>query len=150
MTTTTPYVATVWREVEFHASHQLPYHDGKCARPHGHNFKMRVSVTGPVQDDDPANPESGMVIDLAKLGDLMKTAGELYFDHHNINETTGILCPTSERLAWYVGIYAKHHIEARDGAAYVSSVSVQETDRSGAIVAFVGKGVESGREAAWV
>lgn len=54
---------------------------GICSHPnfHGHNYEFDVRVTGEV------DPETGIVIDLKKLKELIETHVELPFDHKNLN-----------------------------------------------------------------
>ncbi|MFB6118306.1 6-pyruvoyl tetrahydropterin synthase family protein [Halosegnis sp.] len=39
------------RPLRISAGHRLRHHDGKCARPHGHNYEIRVEVTGTLGED---------------------------------------------------------------------------------------------------
>ena len=54
---------------------------GPCANEnwHGHNFELIVTVKG-----DP-DPETGFVVDMKKLGDLIKTQIVDKVDHKNLN-----------------------------------------------------------------
>lgn len=82
---------TVSRKSHFNAAHRLYRKDwsfekndaifGKCNNPnfHGHNYEFIVSVTGDI------DPETGFVMDLKILGDLMKAEIEDAFDHKNLN-----------------------------------------------------------------
>ncbi|MGG7035837.1 MAG: 6-pyruvoyl trahydropterin synthase family protein [Flavobacterium sp.] len=82
---------TVSRKSHFNAAHRLYRKDwsfekndavfGKCNNPnfHGHNYEFIVSVTGEI------DPETGFVMDLKILGDLMKAEIEDAFDHKNLN-----------------------------------------------------------------
>jgi len=46
MTTT-----SITREYRWEMGHALLHHKGKCYRPHGHNYRMEIEVSGAVQDD---------------------------------------------------------------------------------------------------
>lgn len=82
---------TVHRKAHFNAAHRLYNKNwsdaknfevfGKCSNHnyHGHNYELTVSVTGEI------NPETGMVIDLKILKDLIYEKIELEFDHKNLN-----------------------------------------------------------------
>ena len=99
---------SVSRHAHFNAAHQL-YNPtwsltrneevfGKCANPefHGHNYELIVSVTGPI------NPETGMVVDLKWLADLIAEKVEARFDHKNLNTQVDEfidLNPTAENIA---------------------------------------------------
>lgn len=70
----------------------------KCDNPrgHGHNYAMEVSVEGKT------DPETGMVIDLKKLKDIMRERVIDRVDHTNLNEDVDFLrgvIPTAENLA---------------------------------------------------
>lgn len=81
----------ITRKVRFNAAHKL-YNDswskeqneayfGKCANEyfHGHNFDMYVTIKGT------ANPDTGMVMDLKQLKEIMNTYVVDKLDHKNIN-----------------------------------------------------------------
>lgn len=61
----------VVKEFTFDAAHQLVGHCGKCSRIHGHTYRLRVAVEGPVKTED--GSDKGMVID---FGDLKKIVQE--------------------------------------------------------------------------
>jgi len=71
---------------------------GKDANPagHGHNYTLEVSVKGTI------DAETGMVMDLAKLKDIMRECVIDRVDHNNLNTDVewlrGVI-PTSENLA---------------------------------------------------
>ncbi len=105
---------TVNRKAHFNAAHRLYRKDwdsstnedvfGKCSNPnfHGHNYELIVSVTGEI------DPETGFVIDLKILKDLIYSEVETAFDHKNLNvevEEFKNLNPTAENIA--VVIYNK-------------------------------------------
>ena len=70
----------------------------KCDNPrgHGHNYVLQVSVRGPI------DPETGMVIDLKRLKDIIRERVIDRVDHRNLNEDVDFLrgvIPTAENLA---------------------------------------------------
>ena len=98
----------VYRKEHFNAAHRLnnPNWDeatnkaifGKCNNPHfhGHNYELIVKITG-VPD-----PETGYVIDLKKLSDLIEENVLEKFDHRNLNEDCAEfknLNPSAENIA---------------------------------------------------
>ena len=98
----------VTARLTFSAAHRLhnPERDadwnrriyGKCdnARGHGHNYGLEVSVKGAI------DPETGMVIDLKTLKDIMRARVVERVDHTNLNEDVDFLrgvIPTAENLA---------------------------------------------------
>jgi 6-pyruvoyltetrahydropterin/6-carboxytetrahydropterin synthase len=67
----------ITRRMDFSAS----YRDAKGA-VHGHNWELEVTLRGPV------NPETGMVIDLKDLKEIMQREVEARFDHRSLNDDT--------------------------------------------------------------
>jgi 6-pyruvoyltetrahydropterin/6-carboxytetrahydropterin synthase len=98
----------VTARLSFSAAHRLhnPERDtewnrrtyDKCDNPkgHGHNYIIEVSVKGAI------DPETGMVIDLKRLKDIMRERVIDRVDHTNLNEDVDFLrgvIPTAENLA---------------------------------------------------
>ncbi len=88
------------KSFRFEASHQLPNHDGKCQRLHGHSWIGTLVVEGETLCQIGA--KQGMVVDYSDLGAAVKPLVEGYLDHHHLNETTGLKNPTSEELARWI------------------------------------------------
>ncbi len=111
----------VFREFTFEAAHRLPHVPAghKCARLHGHSFRVEVHVEGDV------DPETGMVIDFADLKAAFAPLHER-LDHHYLNEVDGLENPTSENLARWIW-------ERLDGAMPLSAVVVRETCTAGVV-----------------
>ena len=85
----------ITKKFDFEAGHALFGYDGKCKNPHGHSYKLYVTVIGePI--NNPNNVKNGMVID---FGDLKRIVQEQIidaFDHAMVfNEPYQ---PTSENL----------------------------------------------------
>ncbi len=102
---------TVCRKARFNAAHRLhnPNWDdeknqrvfGKCNNPnyHGHNYELIVKVTGEV------DPETGYVIDLKELSDLIQTTIIDRYDHKNLYvdvEDFRNLNPTAENIVMVI------------------------------------------------
>jgi len=87
----------IFKEFTFEAAHRLPHvpPGHKCARLHGHSFRITLHVRGTV------DPETGWVMDFA---DLKRAFQPLYdqLDHNYLNEIEGLDNPTSEQLALWV------------------------------------------------
>ncbi len=81
-------------EFRFEAAHRLPRvpQGHKCARLHGHSFRIELAVAGPVND------ETGWFIDFAELYEAWKPLYDV-LDHNYLNEVAGLENPTSENLA---------------------------------------------------
>jgi|TARA_A100001518_G_C1157180_1_gene13411 6-pyruvoyltetrahydropterin/6-carboxytetrahydropterin synthase len=111
---------TVSRKAHFNAAHRLFRKDwsdeknlkvfGKCSYPnyHGHNYELIVSVTGNI------NEETGFVMDLKVLKDLIKTEIEDYLDHKNLNVDIlefKNLNPTAENIVVFIWQKLKSKLE---------------------------------------
>lgn len=98
---------TVSRRAHFNAAHRLYRKDwsnekneavfGLCNNPnfHGHNYELVVSVTGEIDS------ETGYVIDIKDLKEIIKTQIEDVMDHKNLNlevEEFKDLNPTAENI----------------------------------------------------
>ena len=85
------------REQRFEAAHRLPKvpQGHKCARLHGHSFKVELVVSGPV------NPETGWFIDYGEIDALWQPLHE-QLDHNYLNDIAGLENPTSENLAKWI------------------------------------------------
>jgi 6-pyruvoyltetrahydropterin/6-carboxytetrahydropterin synthase len=81
----------------FEAAHVLPHHPGKCARLHGHSYRLEVVLDGPLRTEGPAR---GMVEDFEVVSKVVKAAviGEL--DHTYLNEL--IENPTAEHIVQWI------------------------------------------------
>ncbi len=112
----------IYKEFTFEASHQLPnVPDGhKCGRLHGHSFKVRVYLEGPVDKD------TGWVMDFSEVKRVFKPIWER-LDHYHLNDIPGLENPTSEVLAAWIW-----H-ELKPNLALLSAVHVMETCTSGCI-----------------
>lgn len=91
---------TLEKTFSFEASHQLPLHDGKCARLHGHSWKMTVFLRSPGLHD--SGPQTDMVQDFGRISAAVRPLVDGKLDHWHLNETTGLANPTSEALARWV------------------------------------------------
>jgi 6-pyruvoyltetrahydropterin/6-carboxytetrahydropterin synthase len=87
-------IFTVYR---FEAAHRLPNvpEGHKCARLHGHSFRVEIHVDGPVGED------TGWVMDFADVKAAFKPLDE-QLDHRYLNEVEGLENPTSENIARWI------------------------------------------------
>lgn len=102
------------------AAHRLPHvpPGHKCARLHGHSFRIEVHVDGAL------DPTLGWVMDFADI----KAAFQPIFDrldHHYLNDVEGLENPTSERLAVWIWDHLKPRLPA------LARIVVHETCTSG-------------------
>lgn len=95
-------IATLTKEFKFEAAHVLANHDGKCARLHGHSYRVVVHIKGEVKPTD-GSPEEGMVMDFSKVKEAWKQIEPL-LDHRNLNETIGsdVGPTTAENIAGWI------------------------------------------------
>jgi len=61
----------ITREYHFSAAHLLPNHDGQCRRLHGHNYRLLVTIGGPVYVGD-GDTEEGMVMDFVQVDNIVR------------------------------------------------------------------------------
>jgi 6-pyruvoyltetrahydropterin/6-carboxytetrahydropterin synthase len=110
----------VFKEFTFEAAHRLPNvpTGHKCARLHGHSFRVEVHVRGPVQES------AGWVIDFSDIKAAFAPLHDV-LDHNFLNEVEGLANPTSENLARW--IWRRLH-NALPG---IAKVIVRETCTSG-------------------
>ena len=110
----------VFRREHFNAAHRL-YNAawdqstnekvfGKCALPHyhGHNYELEVKVVG-VPD-----PQTGYVIDLKILSDIIRREVHERFDHRNLNLDTKEfrdMNPTAENIVMVIYGLLRPHID---------------------------------------
>ncbi len=112
----------VFRKEHFNAAHRLynPKWDdatnfrvfGKCSNPHyhGHNYELEVKVTGEAQAD------TGFVMDMKQLSDLIQQYVVERFDHKNLNLDTPEfkdLNPTAENIAVVIYDLLRPHIREK-------------------------------------
>lgn len=111
-------------EETFAAGHYLRNYRGKCEKPHGHNYKVRVTLRGEELD------KAGLLLDFKDLKDLMRGVVDR-LDHQMINELEPftLVNPSAENLAKY--IYDETSVRLRsatNGRVRVKDVTVWETD----------------------
>jgi 6-pyruvoyltetrahydropterin/6-carboxytetrahydropterin synthase len=73
-------VYTVSKEVEFDAGHRVPNHKSKCRNPHGHRYRLRVTITGELVTAGGASDE-GMLADFGDLKGIMTEKVHDVLDH---------------------------------------------------------------------
>ncbi len=118
------YEVTV--EDTFAAGHYLRNYKGKCENPHGHNYKIRVTLAGKELD------QAGLLLDFKELKSVMKHVID-YLDHQMINELKPFteINPSAENLSKYFFDETNSRLKDRtNGRVHVKSVTVFETDTS--------------------
>ena len=95
---------TVVKEFTFDAAHYLPGYPGLCQNLHGHTYRLRIGVSGPI------NLDSGMVCDFVKLKNIVQENIVSRMDHQCLNECKfpGFpdMMPTAEYMVkWIVELF---------------------------------------------
>ncbi|WP_263368072.1 6-carboxytetrahydropterin synthase QueD [Edaphobacter bradus] len=120
------YEVTV--EATFSSGHYLRDYHGKCENPHGHNYRVLVTLVGKELDS------SGLLLDFKELKRLLRPIVE-YLDHNMINELEPftVLNPSAENLARYFFDQTNTRLlELTRGRVRVAQSTVFETDSSAA------------------
>jgi 6-pyruvoyltetrahydropterin/6-carboxytetrahydropterin synthase len=109
--------AIITRQFNFEACHHLPGHRGKCLRPHGHSYRLEISLRGPIKQI-PGASDDGMVMDFDDLKRIVNStiieelsdsvprgrnarpikAGGM--DHNDLNDVTGIRTTAENLVHW--------------------------------------------------
>jgi 6-pyruvoyltetrahydropterin/6-carboxytetrahydropterin synthase len=110
----------IYKEFGFESAHSLPnVPDGhKCARLHGHSFRVSVHVEGEVGD------HSGWVCDFAHIAAACDPVRDV-LDHRYLNDIAGLENPTSEVLARWIWFRLAGDLPG------LSMIEVRETCTSG-------------------
>ncbi len=120
----------VFIKSHFSAGHHLRDYPGNCERPHGHNWKVEVTVKTSELDS------LGMGIDFRQVKEAVKKVLDT-LDHHDLNQHAGFqsINPSSENIAVY--IFNNLQKDLTSDRYEVHSVTVCETDNTG--VTYFGK-----------
>ena len=112
-------------EDHFSSAHQLRGYMGKCENMHGHNWRVKLRVTGSRLDN------IGLLVDFGVLKKILKEVLSR-IDHVNINDTTPFdrINPSSENIAEYICSEVQPLISREYPAVTVSSVTVWESQTS--------------------
>lgn len=126
---------TIYRKTHFNAAHRLfkkEWSDeknlevfGKCSNPnyHGHNYELELGVSGTIDS------ETGFLIDIQILKDVLKEEVEDAFDHKNLNiEVPEFkdLNPTVENIAKVIWKKMRVRLDKK----YTITVKLFETPRN--------------------
>jgi 6-pyruvoyltetrahydropterin/6-carboxytetrahydropterin synthase len=115
-------------EDTFAAGHYLRNYRGKCENPHGHNYKVRITLAGDELD------KAGLLLDFKEVKDAMRHVVDR-LDHQMINELEPFvtLNPSAENLARYFYEQTNSRMQsATQGRVRVKDVTIWETDTTAA------------------
>ena len=118
------YEVTV--EAGFSSGHYLRNYHGKCENPHGHNYRVLVTLAGAELD------ETGLLLDFKQLKTLLNPV-VAHLDHRMINDLPPFteLNPSAENLARYFYDETSRQLrEITAGRVRVKDCTVFETDTS--------------------
>ena len=116
----------IFIKTHFSGGHHLRNYPGNCEKPHGHNWKVKVTVRATELD------ALGMGIDFKTLkGVVNRVVDEL--DHRDLNDHPAFkdVNPSSEHIAMYIFSELKGELTTDRYALH--SVTIRETDSSGVI-----------------
>jgi len=111
--------AELSRTFRFDAAHYLPKAGPghKCAGPHGHSYRVTVTVAGEVDE------QLGWVMDFGRIKKVVEPL-VAQLDHKSLNEVDGLANPTSEHIAKWLWD------RIRPGVPELAAVAVAESDAS--------------------
>jgi 6-pyruvoyltetrahydropterin/6-carboxytetrahydropterin synthase len=105
-------LANIACEYTFEASHQLSRADwspaqnervfGKCARVHGHSYRLVITLHGPV------DAATGMVMNFTDLDRIVRERVLLRLDHHDLNAVVGGITTAENLVYWIVDQLVPH------------------------------------------
>jgi 6-pyruvoyltetrahydropterin/6-carboxytetrahydropterin synthase len=116
------YEVTV--EADFSSGHYLRNYKGKCENPHGHNYKVRVTLAGTELD------EAGLLLDFKLLKQVLRPVIER-IDHQMLNDIEPfiVLNPSAENLAKFLYDETNLHLsDVTAGRVRVKDCTIWETD----------------------
>jgi 6-pyruvoyltetrahydropterin/6-carboxytetrahydropterin synthase len=115
-------------EREFSSGHYLRNYRGRCENPHGHNYKVRITLSGAELD------EAGLLLDFKLLKQVMRPVIDR-IDHQMLNELEPFttINPSAENIARYFYQQTGHQLaEMTQGRVRVKDCTIWETDTTSA------------------
>lgn len=111
---------TLKKTFNFEAGHQLYHHEGKCAHPHGHSYKLEVFLKGP--ELQTSGSGKNMLYDFAEVARHVRPLIKDFLDHKWLNDTLETDSPTAEFIAHWIFQKLKDHLP------HLYSVQIWETE----------------------
>ena len=120
------YEVTV--EAGFSSGHYLRNYQGKCENPHGHNYKVRVTLQGKELD------QTGLLLDFKLLKQVMRPVID-HLDHRMINDLLPFteINPSAENLSRYFYDETTRQLhQMTQGRVRIKDCTIYETDQTSA------------------
>ena len=113
----------IFVEETFAAGHALRGYRGKCENPHGHNYRLRITLQGAELD------QTGLLYDFVHLKQVIHTVME-GVDHKFLNDQAPFdkLNPSAENIAKYFYEELSKQISVNSNGASITRVDIWETD----------------------
>jgi 6-pyruvoyltetrahydropterin/6-carboxytetrahydropterin synthase len=111
-------------EADFSSGHYLRNYKGKCENPHGHNYKVRVTLAG--AELDPA----GLLLDFKLLKQVLRPVID-HIDHQMLNDLEPFITlnPSAENIAKYFYEQTSQQLsDMTQGRVRVKDLTIWETD----------------------
>jgi len=115
-------------EADFSSGHYLRNYHGRCENPHGHNYKVCVTLAGETLDD------AGLLLDFKLLKQVMRPVIDR-IDHRMLNELEPFttLNPSAENIARYFFEQTNQQLAGMtNGRVRVKNCTIWETDTTSA------------------
>lgn len=115
-------------EAGFSSGHYLRNYHGRCENPHGHNYKVRVTLIGAALD------QTGLLLDFKMLKQVMRPVIDR-IDHQMLNdlEPFTTLNPSAENIAHYFYQQTSEQLaEMTSGRVRIKDCTIWETDTTSA------------------
>ena len=118
---------SICKTFTFEASHQLPFHDGKCRNLHGHSWKLEVEVSS--EQLYLSGSKQGMILDYVDLKSIVDSAVIDKLDHQDLNQF--FANPTSENVIQHIWNtitdYLQANVTSRPNKVKLNRVRLWET-----------------------
>jgi 6-pyruvoyltetrahydropterin/6-carboxytetrahydropterin synthase len=112
----------IYKDFTFEAAHKLPNvpKGHKCGRLHGHSYKIRIHLSGDVDD------VAGWFIDFSEVKELFKPIYN-QLDHNYLNDISGLENPTAENIAKWV------YDKLKPNLCFLRAIELMETCTCGVV-----------------
>ena len=107
------------RTFSFAAAHHLTDYYGECERPHGHTYRLAVTVSGSVQ-------ANGLVMDFVALKEIVQKKVLSKVDHRDLNDF--FKNPSAENIAIWIWKQLKNIAKDSGAPVTLKEVTLWEGD----------------------